>query len=294
MDPMPALITLRRKIRSVRSTRRITNAMKIIAATRVRRAQEALLQLRPYAWRMQDVLRSLASRVRPELHPLLRWPEAERQVDLLVVTADRGLCGAFNHNIIREALRFLHGFSSEAELRVWCIGRKGHDFFRKRRWPIAQVYRDVFRRVDYTLAQTIAHRLIEEFVAHHLHAAYVVYNEYKSALVQRVVVERLLPLQRMEFSPVEPPVEYIYEPEPERIFAALLPKHVVIQVYRILLESQAAEQSARMVAMDMATKNADKVIHRLTLLLNKTRQASITKEILEIISGAEALRKARA
>lgn len=291
---MPALITLRRKIRSVRSTRRITNAMKIIAATRVRRAQEALWQLRPYAWRMQDVLRSLASRVRPELHPLLRWPEAEHRVDLLVVTADRGLCGAFNHNIVREALRFLHGFPPDTELRLWCIGRKGHDFFRKRRWPIAYAYRDIFRRVDYTVAQTIARQLIEEFVTERIQATYVVYNEYKSALVQRVVVERLLPLQRIEFSPVEPPVEYIYEPEPERIFEALLPKHVVIQVYRILLESQAAEQSARMVAMDMATKNADKVIYKLTLLLNKTRQASITKEILEIISGAEALRKARA
>ena len=286
---MPSLIDLRRKIRGVMSTRRVTNAMKIVSATKVRRAQEALFNLRPYAWRMKDVLKSLASRTEPDLHPLLRLPERLEKIDIVVVTADKGLCGAFNQNIIRETLRFIESLG-EKTIRLHCIGRKGHEFFKKRPYPIQQFYPDIFRRVQFQDAVAIADNLIHDFIDGNLDAVYVVYNEYKSALVQRVVVERLLPLERLEFSPVEPPIEYIYEPEPHKIFASLLPRHVHTQVYRILLESAAAEHSARMVAMDAATKNADQVIHDLTLLLNKTRQAMITKEILEVVNAAEALK----
>lgn len=286
---MPSLIDLRRKIRGVMSTRRVTNAMKIVSATKVRRAQEALFNLRPYSWRMRDVLRSLASRTEPHLHPLLRIPEQLKRVNIVVVTADKGLCGAFNQNIIRETLRFIDSLET-GDVQLYCIGRKGHEFFKKRPYPIAKVYTDLFRRVQFQDAVEIADELIRAFTEGELDAVYVVYNEYKSALVQRVVVERLLPLERLEFSPVEPPIEYIYEPEPGKIFASLLPRHVHTQIFRILLESSAAEHSARMVAMDAATKNADQVIHDLTLLLNKTRQAMITKEILEVVNAAEALK----
>ena len=285
---MPSLIDLRRKIRGVKSTRRVTNAMKIVSATKVRRAQEALFNLRPYAWRMRDVLKSLASRVDIARHPLLRVPERLDRVDIIVVTADKGLCGAFNQNIIREVQQFIQSLAP-ARVRLHCVGRKAVEFFRRREIPIVRAHTDLFRRLDYRVAEDIADTIMNEFIEGGLDAVFVVYNEYKSALIQKVVIERLLPLERMEYSPVEPPVDYIYEPEPGAIIKRLLPRHFHTQIYRILLESTAAEHSARMVAMDAATKNADQVIHDLTLLLNKTRQAMITKEILEVVNAAEAL-----
>lgn len=286
---MPSLIDLRRKIRGVMSTRRMTNAMKVVSATKVRRSQEALFNLRPYAWRMRDVLKSLASRTDISRHALLRVPEKLQKIVIVVVTADKGLCGAFNQNIIREVQKFIQSMAN-AEVRLYCIGRKGFEYFKKRSYPLVKVYTDIFRRVDYTCAGEIAESLVKEFIEGSCDAVFVVYNEYKSALIQRVVVERLLPMERMEYSPVEPPLDYIYEPEVHAIIDRLLPRHFHTQVYRLLLESMASEQSARMVAMDAATKNADKVIQELTLQLNKTRQAMITKEILEVVNAAEALR----
>ncbi len=287
---MASLLELRRKISGIKSTRRVTNAMKIVAATKVRRAQDSLFRLRPYAWRMRDVLRSLASRTDAGRHPLLKVPEKERRVELVIVTSDKGLCGAFNQNIIREATRFLHSHEAE-EFRLRIIGRKGYEYFKKRPWPIIEKYIDVFRMIRYEDVIDVADTLIHEFTSGHVDAIYVVYNEFKSAIVQKVLVERLLPLERETFSPKEPPIGYIYEPSPEKIFADLLPRHVHVQLYRIFLESQAAEHSARMVAMDSATRNADKEIRKYTLILNKTRQAHITKEILEVVNAAEALRR---
>ncbi len=283
---MPALIDIRRRIRSVKNTQQITKAMKMVSAAKLRRAQEAMFAARPYARKMMEVLRSLASRANPESHPLLREQGGEK-ILLVLITSDKGLCGGFNANLIRTAQRFLEERKDKApELDL--LGRKGRDYFRRRQFKIRSEHVGLYQSLHFSLAQTIAQSLMESFVKGELDQIYLLYNEFKSVIQQRVVVERLLPIERLSLRPTEPALDYLYEPTPGAIFAELLPKHVEVQVWRALLESIAAEHGARMAAMDAATNNAGEMIDRLTLYMNKVRQAAITKEIIEVVSGAGA------
>jgi F-type H+-transporting ATPase subunit gamma len=283
---MPALIDIRRRIRSVKNTQQITKAMKMVSAAKLRRAQEAMFAARPYARRMLEVLNSLATRADPATHPLLRERPVQR-VLLVVVTADKGLAGGFNSNIIRAATRFLRSDAVEGrEVALEVIGRKGRDFFRRRAWTIAAEEIGVFQPLQFARAQQIAQRLIKSYVDEQVDHIWIAFNEFKSVVQQRIVIERLLPIQRLDLDPKSPAQDYLYEPEPRAIFADLLPRHVEVQVWRALLESSAAEHGARMAAMDAATNNAGEMIDRLTLYMNKVRQAAITKEIIEVVSGA--------
>jgi len=285
---MPSLIDLRRRIRAVKSTQQITKAMKMIAASRLRRAQERVVAARPFAQRMLAVLNSLVARVQPEAHPLLRHPEpgAGRPL-LIVITADRGLCGSFNSNVIKAAGQFVA--DEGREVAVGLIGRKGRDFFRRRGFDVRYEQIGIFQRLTFGHAVELAEAAIEEFVSGRASGVYLVYNEFKSVMTQRIVVERLLPIPRLEgLDAGGPIVDYLYEPEPEEIFRDLLPRHVQAQVYRALLESNAAFYAAQMTAMDAATRNSADMIEDLTLYMNKVRQAAITREIIEVVSGAAA------
>jgi F-type H+-transporting ATPase subunit gamma len=284
---MANLRDIRTRIRSVKNTQQLTYAMKLVSATKLRRAQERILSARPYARRMLQVLNSLAARANPEGHPLLAR-RGDGRVELVVVTADRGLCGGFNANIVKAALEEM-GRREGQHLTLTLVGKKGRDFFRRRRVSVRRELVDIFRNVTYAHAADLARELIDGYVARNLDAVYLVYNEFKSAIQQRVVTEKLLPIEQLALEGPGPPTDYIYEPGEKELFDRLLPKHVEIQVYRALLESAASEQGARMAAMDSATNNAADMIESLTLNMNKVRQAGITKEILEVVSGAAAL-----
>jgi len=278
---------IRRRIRSIRNTMQLTRAMKMVSAAKLRRAQERIVRARPYARQMQEVLRSLASRANPEAHPLLRV-RGDRRAEVLVVSADKGLCGSFNTNIHKTAAGFVDSLVGR-ELSLYTVGKKARDYFRRRRYPVRQDRVDVFRELDYPVAAEIAQDLMQRYCDEELDAVYLVYNEFKSAIQQRPVVERLLPIEPTQLGPGEVAEDYIYEPEPATLFATLLPRYVEVCVYRAMLESNAAEQAARMTAMESATNNAGDLIHALTLHMNRVRQASITTEIIEVVSGAEAL-----
>ena len=283
---MPSTIDIRRRIRSVKNTQQITKAMKMVAAAKLRRAQDRMFAARPYAGGLRTVLASLLTRVDITRHPLLQPREEEKKILLIVVTADKGLCGAFNTNVIRAAQNAIVSRGWES-VELLPIGRKGNDFFKRRTTPIRRQATQVFQALSLETAREIATAITEEFVAGEIDAVYVVYNEFKSIIAQTVKVERLLPIERPTESPANE-IDYIYEPGPEQILSDLLPKHIEFQLYRVLLESAAAEQGARMTAMESATKNASDMISSLTLSYNRIRQAAITKEIIEIVSGAAA------
>ena len=282
---MPALIDIRRRIRSVKSTQQITKAMKMVSAAKLRRAQEAMFAARPYARKMMEVLNSLASRANTDLHPLLE-DRGRGKVLLVVITADKGLCGAFNANIIRTATRFLAEQPDHDAVELSLVGRRARDFFRRRSLRIRSEHVGLFSALRYATARQIAQELIEAFTKDEADQVYLVYNEFKSVIQQRIVVDRVLPIERHAIRPQDPALDYLYEPSPRAIFSEILPKHVEVQVWRALLESSAAEHGARMTAMDAATNNAAEMIDRLTLYMNKVRQAAITKEIIEVVSGA--------
>ena len=288
---MPSLIDLRRRIRAVKSTQQITKAMKMIAASRLKRAQERVVAARPFAQRMLKVLNGLVSRVDPVSHPLLRSSgHPEGRPLLIVITADRGLCGSFNSNVLKAAGQFI---TSERQgvhdIALGLIGRKGRDFFRRRGFDVRYERVGVFQRLAFSHAVEVADVAIEEFVSGRASSVSLVYNEFKSVMSQRIVVERLLPIPRLEEdAQTGPSAEYLYEPTPVEIFADLLPRHVQAQLYRALLESNAAFFAAQMTAMDAATRNSAEMIENLTLYMNKVRQAAITREIIEVVSGASA------
>ncbi len=287
---MANVLDIRRRIRSVKNTQQITRAMKMVAAARLRRAQERVVKARPYANQMLTVLASVAARTEQRANPLL----AERSVEkvlLVLVTADRGLCGAFNANLIRAAQSYLAEVAAAADRQVSLIavGRKGRDFFRKRPLSIVGDYVNLFGRLEFSHAQGIARQIINLYTDQSVDAVDFMYNAFKSVLTQHLTVERYLPIKPLEAPEGQGLVDYIYEQPPEEIFNILLPRYVEIEVYRALLESQAAEFAARMTAMDAATNNAAEMIDSLTLHLNRVRQAAITKEIIEIVSGAAAL-----
>jgi F-type H+-transporting ATPase subunit gamma len=264
----------------------LTKAMKTVSAAKLRRAQEAMLRARPYAAQMRRVLGSVAARTNPEDHPLLARRD-ENRIRALVITSDRGLCGSFNVNIGRTAMSFVVEHRG-MELALATVGRKGREYFRRRGIALGRDWPDVLRDVSYKTAADIAQILIEGYAKEEVDAAYLVFNEFKSAMQQRPVVQRLLPIDKLDLEAGESD-EYIYEPDAESLFGALLPKYVEFQIYHALLESVAAEHAARMTAMDSATRNAGELIDKLTLHMNRVRQASITTEIIEVVSGAEAL-----
>lgn len=283
---------MRRKIASIQSTQKITNTMKLVAAAKLRRAQNDILLMRPYAYKMHEMVSSLALRANPDLHPLLAKKE-EHRVLLVVVTSDRGLCGAFNANILKRAEGFVKEKQEKGqEVSILTIGRKARDYFKHRaQYQVARTFVDFFiKRVEYDNAAMVAELVTAEFVQGKYDAVYVIYNEFKSAIRQDVTVERLLPIEPMEVREGEPLVDFIYEPSPQEILEDLLPLHFKTQIYRVFLESYASEQGARMTAMDNATNNAEELIKNLTLQYNKARQAAITKELLEVVAGAEALK----
>ena len=304
---MPSLLDLRRRIRAVKSTQQITKAMKMISASKLRRAQERVVGARPFALHMQRVLNSVASRVDSSTHPLLaeREPSPDAKILLIVITADKGLCGGFNTNVIKAAGSFI-GAADRGPVCLGLVGRKGRDFFKKRGFEVRIEEVGIFQKVKYADAQRIAQAAIEEFTSGRASTVFLVYNEFKSVMQQRITTEQLLPIPKQD-EPVRAEasgangtarsegapgssedVEYLYEPGPLEIFADLLPKHIEIQVYRALLESAAAEHAARMTAMDAASKNSGEIIDTLTLYMNKVRQAAITREIIEVVSGASA------
>jgi F-type H+-transporting ATPase subunit gamma len=287
---MPSLIDLRRRVRAVKNTQQITKAMKMVAASKLRRAQERIMSARPYAVQMQRVLGSLAARVDSSVHPLLtvREPGADSRTLVIVVTGDKGLCGSFNTNVIKGAGGYIASRAHACSLGL--VGRKGREYFGRRGFAIAFERVGLFQKLRYEDAQEIARAAVEAFLSGHVDHVILVYNEFRSVISQRVVVDQLLPIARAEVAPAGgPEADYLYEPSPEEIFSKLLPRYVEVQVYRALLESNAAFFAAQMTAMDTATKNSAEMIASLTLYMNKVRQAAITREIIEVVSGAEAL-----
>jgi F-type H+-transporting ATPase subunit gamma len=292
---MPSLQSLRRKIAAFKNTQKITKAMKMVAAAKLKRSQDRILGARPYAHKMRDVLGNLSRRVNRSAHPLLQKRDAKK-VEVLVVTSDRGLCGAFNGNIVRKSADFVRLCQERgAQVNLSIVGRKGRDYFRRRTWPIRQEWTGVFDKLSFEHAIDIGGDLTDNFVKGTFDELYVVYNEFKSAIQQRVIVEKLFPVDAAaEFGAAQAEGttggSYLYEPEESDLLTALVPKHFQVQAYRILLESAAAEHGARMAAMDGATRNAGQLIKKTTLYYNKTRQAAITKELMDIVGGAEALK----
>jgi len=290
---MPSLQSLRRKIGAIKNTQKITKAMKMVAAAKLKRAQDRILAARPYGHKMRDVMANLSRRMNRAAHPLLQ-KRTGRTIEILVVTSDRGLCGAFNANIIRKAFEFIRDSEARgAKVALSVIGRKGREYSRRRPWPIRQQWLGVFDRLSYEHGIDIGQDLIESYTKGTFDELYVIYNEFKSAIQQRVIVEKFFPIESLD-QPGEGTIRlggsYLYEPDEDELLAALLPKHFQTQAYRVLLESSAAEQGARMAAMDGASRNAGEIIKKLTLYYNKTRQAAITKELMDIVGGAEALK----
>ncbi len=281
---MATLRQLRTRVASVKNIQRVTNAMRLVAAARVRRAQEKILAARPYAEKLDEVLRQLSAGLGEERHPLLHERPVER-VAVAVVTADRGLCGGFNASICRHALAELDADEGR-EVELVAVGRKGRDFFRNRDYPIGREYTDLFRELAFDQAVAIARDLTGRFVSGEVDQVVVMFNRFVSIAQQGPVTVQLLPIVPVE---AEPAVAYLFEPDPERLLDALVPRHVHFQIWRALLESNAGEQAARMTAMDNATKNAGDLIEELTREMNKERQSSITLELMDIIGGAEAV-----
>ncbi len=283
---MANLLDIRRRIRSVKNTQQITKAMKMVSTAKLRRAKERVINARPYANEIVAVLNSLVMRTEQKSHPLLE-ERVEEKILVTVVTADKGLCGAFNANVIKATQAFMNQNRGKT-VTLACIGRKGRDYFRRQEVPIAQEYINL-SDLNYDRAKGIAGQLMDAYGQRTFDAIYVIYNEFKSVIQQRIVVERLLPIQQLATSQSQHAIDYIYEQPPDEIFNSLIPRYVEVQVYRALLESTAAEHGARMTAMEAATNNATDLIDALTLSMNRARQAGITKEIIEIVSGAAAL-----
>ncbi len=302
---MASLRDIRKRIRSVKNTQQITKAMKMVAAAKLRKAQDAIIAARPYAQMLDQIITDLAARSESVAHPLLT-ARPVKKVELVVLTSDRGLAGGFNSNVIRRASRFLNENAGTFEkIQVATIGRKGHDFFRKRDTPVRRDYAGLFSKVSYRAATDIAEELSANFLSGEVDAVYVLYNEFVSAITQRVSLVQVLPFQAFPAGTAAPAaaapaaavpgaaeaeVDFKYEPSQQEVLNRLVPQALAIKIYRAVLESVASEHGARMSAMESATSNASDMIGKLTLFYNRTRQAVITKELMEIVSGAEALK----
>jgi F-type H+-transporting ATPase subunit gamma len=277
-------------VRAVKSTQQITKAMKMVSSSKLRRAQERILRSRPFAQEMLRVFNSLATRTETARHALLQEQPGQRPL-LIVITADRGLAGSFNANVIKSAAEFItkHPAGVDHQVALALVGRKGRDFFLRRGFDVRYEEVGLFQNPKWSHAQAIATTAIKEFLAPEIGSVYLVYNQFKSVISQQVVLERLLPIAKLEQEPSAVAIDYLYEPAPEELLNTLLPFHVGVQVARALLESSAAEHAARMTAMDNATTNAREMVDRLTLYMNKVRQAGITREIIEIVAGAQSV-----
>lgn len=286
---MATLKVIRKRIGSIRNTQQITKAMKMVSAAKLRRAQEAAVQARPYAEKMTDLLKNLSARVSREAHPLLTVRE-ERKIYLLLFTSDRGLCGGYNANLIRAAEAFMRREGAGKEINLFLVGRKGADYFRRRRAQIADRRVNVLATPAEELAAEIAEKVIESFIKGETDAVYLLYSRFRSALSQVPTLEKLLPVPVSENSNADQMTEYLYEPGAEALLASLLPAVAQVAIFRALLEATASEHGARMTAMDSATSNASKMMGSLTLQMNRARQASITRELMEIVGTAEALK----
>ena len=295
---MPNLLDIRRRIKSVKNTQQITKAMKMVSAAKLRRAQERVVTARPFANKMSEVLGELAQRTDEDFHHPLLDLRGDQRYLLVLVTADKGLCGAFNTNLTKAAQAFMRE-NAEKTVEIMAIGRKGRDFFRNRHATISGEYIGLTGkgRVDFSEALEVARDIIKTYTADtSIDKVFLIYNEFKSVLSQRVVLEQLLPVSRVKEEEPEAKsqqpvslVDYIYEQPPEEMFGYLLPRLIETQIFLALLESIASEQGARMTAMDSASKNASELIESLTLNMNRIRQAAITNEIIEVVSGAAAL-----
>jgi F-type H+-transporting ATPase subunit gamma len=294
---MPNLLDIRRRLKSVKNTQQITKAMKMVSAGKLKRAQDRVITARPFANKMIEVLAELANRTGENFHHPLLDARGEEAYLLVLITADKGLCGAFNTNLIKAAQGFIRE-NPEKKIEILAVGRKGRDFFRRRAATLAGEYIGLTgkSRVEFSDAMEVARDVIKRFTENkELDKVFIIYNEFKSVLQQRVVIEQLLPVSRTATEAEETTnqpltlVDYIYEQPPAEIFSRLLPQLIETQVFRALLESVASEQAARMTAMDSASKNASELIDSLTLNMNRVRQAAITNEIIEVVSGAAAL-----
>jgi F-type H+-transporting ATPase subunit gamma len=288
---MPTLRDIKRRIKAVNNTRQITKAMKMVAAAKLRKAQTRMLEMRSYADIMNAVLRSLARGAESAAHPLLAF-RPRKTIEVLVITSDRGLCGAFNSNILKTAQKIVAEMrKDDFEVVFSVIGKKAADFCKRRNITVRGSWTGISGRVTYPHAQEVANDIIENYIGETVDEVVLIYNEFKSVISQQVSVKRLLPLVSPEAEEDnEPARDFLYEPSQEEIFNVLLPKNVEIQIFRALLESQVSEEAARMTAMGNATKNADDMVGSLTLQYNKARQASITKELMDIVGGVEALK----
>ena len=301
---MPSLIDIRRRVKAVKSTQQITKAMKMVSSSKLRRAQERIVKSRPYAKEMLRVFNNLATRTENSAHPLLNDDPLAARTLLIVITADRGLAGSFNTNVVKSALQFTieqPKAPDGRDIALALVGRKGRDFFMRRGFDVLYEEVGLFQNVKWSHAQAIAQTAIKDFLGPDISSVYLVYNEFRSAISQRVVIEKLLPIPRLNEAEAinngapasadasaSTAVDYLFEPDPQQLLNTLLPLHVAVQIQRALLESSAAEHAARMQAMDSATRNAKEMVDRLTLYMNKVRQAAITREIIEVVSGAQA------
>jgi F-type H+-transporting ATPase subunit gamma len=278
---------IKTRIESVKSTKQITNAMKMVAAANLRKAQDRIIKARPYANHVNEMLRTLKYKNSSNTHPLLEDAEETGKTALVVVTSDRGLCGSFNSQIIKKALEYI-GENPDAD--VICIGKKGYDYIKKRSDKIIKPYLNLFNEMNFTISKDVAQQIIDLFLGQNYNKIDVLYNEFKSAIQQNIIIKQLLPIIPIDSEEMSK-LDYLYEPDEDTIIEELGRKYVNVDVWRIMLESSAAEQGARMTAMDSATDNAAELIDTLTLTYNRARQAAITTEIIEIASGAEAIQQ---
>jgi F-type H+-transporting ATPase subunit gamma len=286
---MANLRELRKRIASVKNTQKITNAMKMVSAARLRRAEEAIKSARPFAEKMRDVLMSLAARINPSAHPFLELKPAKK-VLLILITADRGLCGAFNANLNRRAEAFAREMSEKGvQVDMINVGRKGNDYFRRRKVNLVEAFTNVMNNVTYELSGRVVSVAVEKFTTGEYEEVYILFNSFRSAVRQVLTLRKLLPVTPEEEG-WKRKREYLYEPSEEALLDSIIPRYVQVQVFTGMLDSVAAEHGARMTAMEAATSNADEMIYRLTMKLNRLRQESITTELMEIVGGAEALK----
>jgi F-type H+-transporting ATPase subunit gamma len=286
---MANLKEIRKRIQSVKNTQQITSAMKMVAAAKLKKSQERIEKARPYADKMADVLASLALRTHEKAHPLLVHREV-KNIALVVVTSDKGLCGAFNQNIIKTTEQFVRANRSRySEMFFTMVGKKGYDHFKIRPITIQKEYLNISGKLSYEIAESIADNLRELFLSENVDEVHIVYNRFKTTISQELVFKRLLPITPMEVAEGQTVPGYVFEPSDEDILADIIKKNLEVQIFRALLESEASEFGARMTAMDSATSNAGEMIKKLTLKYNRARQETITKELMEIIAGAEAL-----
>jgi F-type H+-transporting ATPase subunit gamma len=288
---MATLRDIKRRIKAVQSTSKITKAMKMVAAAKLRKAQTRMLDLRPYSDKMNSVIGSLVrGAAGAETHPLLSG-RPRKTVEVIVMTSDRGLCGAFNTNIMKAAVRHVEGLRAEGfDVSISAVGKKALDYYKRRSVPLRRSWTGFSGKLNYANAQEIAADVIENYTGETMDEVYLIYNEFKNIVQQRVTVKRLLPVAAPASEEAAEPADIIFEPSEQELLDRLLPKNVEIQVFRGLLESQASEEAARMTAMENATKSANEMIQKLSLQYNKARQASITKELMDIVGGVEALK----